>query len=418
MQRKHVLKKLSGLLVAIFTIIVVWAPAAEAYTLEEGALFNDPTGEFAAKFELMSHVQDTIDNTPKGEAILISTYLLDRRVVVDKLVKASNRGVSVQVVLDRAIDSEESQRLEAALNADNDEPTVDPTPEDQTDPLPTGLIRGGPDRSFTKKCTKSCRGDGGNMHAKFYAFSRSGTSSNIVMISSANLNAGGALAGYNDLYTMVERPTTYQKFAAIHNEMVDDTPRDDAYQTHTEGAFESRFFPMRDATRDTDPVMRDLSRVHCRGTTGGTGRDGRTTINVSMFYWAGERGMWITNRLLKLQSEGCIVRVIYGAPSNEVAAVLRHAAHQGRIDLYDSRVHTDGDGIVDIRVHAKYMIISGWFGKDTSARHVFTGSQNWVGGSLTRGDEVMLAIENGAAYGAYLKNWSNVARTGARKIGG
>jgi len=349
----------------------------------------------------MEHVEKTIGSTPAGETILISTFLFDRRLVVDELIEASKRGVSVQVIMDSAIESGQSRRLARRLNADNTKPPL------------TGAARGGPDRSFTYMCQGSCRGGGGNMHTKFYAFSKAGTSRNVVMISSANLNAGGALTGYNDLFTMANKPATYQKFAGIHQEMVDDSPGDaDRYTTVREGRFENRFFPMRDATKTTDPTMRDLSRVRCHGS------NGRTAITISMFYWAGERGLYIADRLLKLEREGCVVSVMYGAPSNAVAAVLRHAAHQGRITLYDSRVHTDDDGEVDIRVHSKYLLISGRYAGSSSARQVFTGSQNWVGGSLTKGDEVMLGIEGAPAYASYLRNWNDVRRTGARQIGG
>ncbi len=410
------LKKVAGALAALLAISTWWAPAAAAsYSPDDGAVFNDPTGQFASKLALMNHVEATIDSTPQGATILISTYLLDRKATVDKLIRAAKpvaeggRANSVQVVMDKFIDNRQSRRLMNALNADND------TPVD----LLGQRTRGGPDRSFAYKCVGSCRGAGGNNHAKFYAFSAAGTSSHVVMVSSANLNAGGAFLGYNDLFTMAGNKAIYDKYAVIHNEMRDDTDKDvDAYQTFNSGRFENRFFPMRYPTKATDPVMQDLSRVRCLGATGAAGRNGRTALNISMFWWAGERGMYITDRLLRLQKAGCIVSVIIGAPSREVAAVLRHAAWQGRIKLYDTRVDRNGDGKIDLRVHSKYLLINGNYAGDTSAWQVYTGSQNWTNGALHRADEIMLGIKSRHAYATYMTNWNNIRRTASRQIGG
>ncbi|MEJ7689887.1 MAG: phospholipase D-like domain-containing protein [Nocardioidaceae bacterium] len=409
------IRKLLGALLTLLAISAAWAPpAAAAYSPEDGAIFNDPIGNFASPLRLMRHVEATIDSTPIGATILISTYLLDRKVTVDKLLKAAapvvdgGRGNHVQVVMDKGIDTPQSRRLMRVLNADNDTPL----------PETNELSRAGPDGSFAYKCIDSCRGGGGNNHSKFYAFSQAGASSNIVMISSANLNRGGAYLGYNDLFTMANNKGIYDKFAVIHNEMRDDTDKDgDAYTVLSSGRFEVRFFPMRNATRLTDPVMVDLGEIRCRGATDGAGRGGRTAINISMFFWSDERGMYIVDRLLQLQKAGCIVSVIYGAPSNEVAAVLRHAAWQGLINLYDTRVDRNGDGQVDLRGHSKYLLINGNYRGDTSAWQVYTGSQNWTNGALTRADEVMLGIESRPAYATYMTNWNDVRRTGARKIG-
>jgi len=401
------MKRLLPLLVSILTAGVALAPAASAYDPEESAIFNDVQRDFATRWELMHHVQKTIDSVPRDGEILISTFLLDRRVVVDKLITAAKRptaggrNVSVRVIMDDEIVNSEADRLQNALNADNPSGTV------TSDPATWGR-----DRSYAKKCVGSCRGAGGNMHTKFYAFSQAGTVHDIVMVSSANLNAGGALKGYNDLFTMTEQAATYDFYSTIHDEMTDDTRGDfDRYRVFEDpdGVFESRFFPMRTATIDTDPVMVDLSKVNCNGAAAGYGDgNGHTTIHVSMFYWDGERGIWIRDKLLQLAENGCKVNIVYGAPSATVAPRLKNRAEAGLITLFDSRVHTDDDGLVDVRVHSKYMLISGNFGGNPAEKVVFTGSQNWVGGSLTRGDEVLLAIDDNATYNQYLENWDLV----------
>lgn len=390
------MKRLLPLVAALaMSLVATPAIAAEPYSPQEGALFNDPYRDFDKKWILMRHVQDTIDAVVgPDEEILLTTFLLDRRVIVDKLLAARDRGVSVRVIFDSEIVEADATRLENGLNADN------------LGAITTDPASWGPDDSYVKRCVGSCRGAGGNMHSKFYMFSKAGGVDNIVMVSSANLNAGGALRGYNDLYTITERQATYDRYSQLHLEMTQDSKLDDSYATFTDGVFEHRFFPMRNATEQTDPVMVDLSQVRCSGATETV--DGKTALHVSMFYWDGARGVYIRDRLLELADAGCNVNIVYGAPSKTVAPKLKRYAEQSRIKLWDSRHHTDDDGLVDIRVHSKYMLVNGRFGADRSVQRVFTGSQNWVGGSLTRGDETMLVIDDPGAYAAYLDNWTKV----------
>ncbi|MDQ3615740.1 MAG: phospholipase D-like domain-containing protein [Actinomycetota bacterium] len=395
------IKKIVVSTVSMLVAGILWAPAAAA--VADGPIFNNPKGGTAAKFRLQTHVERAVRATPRGATVLISTYLMDRRQSADALINARNRGVRVQVVLDNDIDTVQSRRLQRVLNRDNG----------------NGGQLWGPDDSFAIQCVGSCRGGGveKNMHSKFYAFSRTGTSSNVVMVSSANLNRGGATLGWNDLFTMTGVSGMFAKYRQIHEEMARDRVDGDPYVVYRQGRFESQFFPKQNASRATDPTYQALSRVRCRGANGGAGRAGRTAINISMFYWGGERGLYLANRLLELNREGCIVSVIYGAPTNELAAKLRASAWNGGINLYDSRVDRNHNGVVDLRVHTKYMLINGNYGGDSSSWQVFTGSQNWVQGSLTGGDEVTLQVTSRPAYVRYMKNWNYVREHGARKIG-
>jgi phosphatidylserine/phosphatidylglycerophosphate/cardiolipin synthase-like enzyme len=404
------IKKLFIALASALTLSTVIAPAAQAaYSPSTGPLFNSPTGSYDAKYRLMRHVERAIASTHAGGEIHISTYLLDRDISVDKLLAAWRyRNVSVQVVMDNGIESYQATRLMNALNKDGGAESINPV---------TGE-RGGRDRSFAMMCRASCRMDAGHMHSKFYLFSEVGTANDVVMVSSANLNKGGATLGWNDLFTITGRTDMYNKYVAVHKEMVTDTSQDgDSYISYSSGDFLSRFFPMKNATRETDPVMQDLAKVSCTGANDGAGIDGRTAIHISMFRWGGDRGMYIAKRLLHLQREGCRVSMIYGAPSKVIAALLKDAARAGRIELYDSRRDRNGDGKADLRVHSKYLLINGRFAGDPSSWQVFTGSQNWGFGSLTRGDEVQLGIASRGAYAKYRANWNDI-RVQSRHIGG
>ena len=101
--------------------------------------------------------------------------------------------------------------------------------------------------------------------------------------------------------------------------------------------------------------------------------------------------------------------IIYGAPSLQIAERLRNAARARLINLYDSRWDMNGDGFNEVRVHSKYILIKGRYGRDPSRPAASspgrrTGSQ----GSLSRGDETTLNISRKKAYRQYIKHWTRV----------
>jgi len=395
------IRKLAVGTASLLAMSTVLAPAA--FALRQGAIFNNPKGSYASQYRLQLHVERSIRATHKGGTILVATFLLDRKQSADALIAARNRGVDVRVVLDGAIDTVHSRRLQRVLNRDNGRKGQ----------------QWGPDNSFVVQCRGACRGGGHNknMHSKFYAFSRTRGSNDVVMVSSANLNRGGATLGWNDLFTMTGVNSMYKTYKRVHDEMARDRKVVPTYIVKRQGRFESQFFPKKTGGRAGDPTYQALQRVRCHGAQGGAGTGGRTKINISMFYWGKERGNYIASKLLALDRAGCIVSVIYGAPTNQLASRLRASAHRGGINLYDSRYDRNGNGEVDLRVHTKYMLIGGKYAGDPSSWQVFTGSPNWVDGSLRGGDEVTLQVSGRPAHARYMKNWNYVRTHGARKIG-
>ena len=400
------MKFLGGLIITLVLVLAMGVgEAAAAYAPPGGATFNTPRpwGGTAARYKIVRTVDAAIRNVRPTAAdpqpvIYISQFLLDDKPSVDAMINARNRGVSVRVVLDPDIIGHQANRLTSALNHDN--PDV---------PISSDPATWGKDQSYVLRCNGSCRGGGGNVHTKFYAFSHTGSVKNVVMVSSSNLNKGGALNGWNDLFVMRQRPKTFAAYAEIHKEMTDQTRAGSGLDQVVDGPFTSRFFPMRNATKANDPTMRDLNKVRCHSAFG------RTRINVSMFYWEGTRGAYLASKLINLARDGCVVSVIYGAPSKAVRLQLRSAAVKHLINVYDSRWDLNGDGAYDVRTHEKYVLIKGSYAGDSSAHEVMTGSQNWVGGSLTIGDEVTLNIALKSAYNRYIRNWG-VVRNHSRRI--
>src|SRR4051794_40888779 len=181
-------------LVAATLALVFGAGAAAAWAPPGGAVFNNPRGGFAAKWHVVQTVNHAIQHARRGSTIMISGYLFDAKSSADALIAAHRRGVHVQIVFDRQhVRSAQSRRVARAMNHDNK----------PGQPIPA---RWGKDDSFVVFCQGSCRGNAHSDHAKYYVFTKTGTASNVVMVSSSNLNRGGAVGGWNDLYVAKGRP--------------------------------------------------------------------------------------------------------------------------------------------------------------------------------------------------------------------
>lgn len=470
------MRRVPLLLVTVLSATLLLVPAPST-GVKGGAVFNKPrpyAGE-AGNYKIVRVVKRAIDQTrptkkhPKP-VIHISTYLLDWSPAVTALIKACRRGVQVRVILDEDIKNKNSRRLITALNADNvpdknkdgkpdrdpragpcnrplrggsgglrtkspgrsDPPAVDQDPDspqvqDPEDPEHTELdlfttaeaersvsaprrdsVTWGRDGSYVKRCKGACRGKGGNMHSKFYLFSRSKKARHVVMVSSSNLNRGGARLGWNDMYVVKGRKKLYRGFRDMHRLMTDDVRSGGKKVEVKDGRYRARFFPMRNAKKKNDPTLQDLKRIKCRSGFG------RTQVHISMFYWKGKRGAYLLNKVRDLARAGCKVRVIYGAPSVKLATRMRGMAGRGLIDLWDSRWDYNDDGWSEVRTHAKYVLVKGTIGKNRRSFAVWTGSQNWVGGSLSRSDEVTLNIRGKSAYKKYRKNWVTIRKHSRR----
>ena len=442
------MRRVTLLLVTVLSASFLLVPAS-AVGPNGGAVFNTPRPYAGDKgnYKIVRTVENAIRNTVRTKkhprpVIHISTYLLDRPKTVKMLISACRRGVQVRVLLDEDIASRPSRKLITALNADNVRGRkVDPRAGRCNRPLRAdhGGLRTkigadvqaletftarqaarsiaaptkdsatwGKDGSYVKKCEGSCRGKGGNMHSKFYLFSHTKKSHHVVMVSSSNLNRGGARLGWNDMYVAKKRKKLYRGFKAMHRLMTDDIRSGGRKVEVKDGPYVARFFPMRNAGKKNDPTLHDLNRIRCKSGFG------RTQVHVSMFYWKGKRGDYLLDKLASLARNGCQVRIVYGAPSRALAKRMRTMAKRHLIDLWDSRWDYNDDGWSEVRTHAKYVLVKGTIGKDRTAHAVWTGSQNWVGGSLSISDETTLNIRMKSAYESYRKNWTKIKKHSRR----
>lgn len=435
-------------LLAVLLPLTLLPVTATAYEPSGGATFNvpNPWGSERENNRIVKTVEDAIRNvkrTPRdpNPVILVTGYLFDRASSADAIIGACRRGVSVRVIIDRAVVSKPFRRIVTALNADNvrdrnrdgiadNDPRAGRcnralpadhgglrqssqgiplmTPRETRASLrePTGRdVTWGRDGSYVLKCHGSCRGgDEANMHSKIYAMSSSGKADDVVMVSSSNLNSGGTNSGWNDLVVMKNRPKTFQFMVRIHRLMTAQKRAGRRLVEFKDGPYTTRIFPMIGVGKKRDPLMVDLRKIKC------TSALGRTSLHIQQFWWNGHRGHYIWDKIQSLARNGCRVKIIFGAVDSATGLLqeMRAARRAGLIELWDSRIDTDGDGCVNTRTHMKAVAVRGTYGKNRRYQGVWTGTANWATGSLTRGDENTLNVRSAALWREYIKYWNTV----------
>ena len=370
------IRRALGVLVTAVVLVDLTAAAAAAYTPRPGPWFNWPMGSVGEQDRIVTHVNRTIQSTPRGTTIRLAVFTLDRADIADNLIAAYRRGVRVQVVLadsDR-VDSSANQHLMDVLGSDRK--------------------RG----SFVYVCHFSCRGVHGNEHSKFFLFPRAGAARNVVMLGSVNLTGASAGVQWNDLLT-VSSESLLRFYTRVFRQMVRDVPVHRPYMQDRAGDLEANVYPHYANARSNDPVMQRLREIHCRGARGGTGHRGRTVIRVSMYGWNEVRGVRLARKIGALHHAGCDVKALVSSAGGDVVDALTAAD----VPFKDADLDTDDDGNKDYYDHQKYMLVSGRYGRGSSW-DVWTGSENWAGSSFFN-DETTILISHRRTYLQYLRNF-------------
>jgi phosphatidylserine/phosphatidylglycerophosphate/cardiolipin synthase-like enzyme len=398
---------LRNLFVAVLTATLLVGSAAlaapaSAYTPEPGAAFNNPMGTSEARHRLAVKLRKAISSAPRHSVIRIAVYSFDRKDLGDALVKACNRKVAVQIVINDNWISGQVRRLKRKLGS-----KIDPRYGDACHPRdPDGTRPPYAVPSFMKICYQACRMKGpGNQHMKIYMFSRTGSASNVIMVGSNNMTSYAANTHWNDMFTVHGSQRMFDDYSTIIRELAEDRPATPRYKVFQHGAFTTEFGALEGATRTQDPIRKRLAAVRCRATSG-TGSNGHTVIRIAMYAWASDRGEFLARRVADLDRNGCIVKAILSQASKPVKTILRN----GGVAMRSADLNTDGDSESGFGetpwehfTHEKWMTLNGTW-KGTPQRVVWTGSENWSNKSL-QNDEVTITIPRKAAHNSYVRHF-------------
>ncbi len=369
-----------------------------------GPFFNDPYLK-KGHFRIERKVIDTIRHTPRGSTIRIAVYSFDRMNVAKALLAARRRGVKVQMLLNDHQDTRAMKVIRRAIGTNRRS------------------------KNFIYKCKQSCRGAANqynNLHGKFYSFSQSGRSKDVLAVGSANMMLNADIHQWNDLYFTSGDHALFRQFVGLFNDMRNDyntrqepmsfcgTPIgavcDDSVDKHTVWAFPRVSGPKNDLVIDM------LDRIQCL-TPDGAGGVTRTRLALNMHTMRGRRGDYLAAALRQKYVQGCDLRVSYGLIGYHTKGIIGAPTRRGRVpmrssgkdfnpdDNYDLNKDGKDDLILSYYSHQKYFVIQGTYNGVPNTSMVLTGSTNWASLS-TANDEVWFTVRGERVAKKYIRNFN------------
>ncbi|MEN3613146.1 phosphatidylserine/phosphatidylglycerophosphate/cardiolipin synthase family protein [Plantactinospora sp. ZYX-F-223] len=358
--------------VAAAAFLAPATPAVAAVT--SGAVFNNPTvaGE---QYAIIEHLQGLIRGATAGSTIRIAIYHFALTRMSNDLIAAHDRGVNVRLVTDS-----QSRDYPAVLDLIGE----------------LGTNRANPSSVTVCTTDRACIGNAGTpiMHNKFFLFSNTSGSANVLVQTSSNLTNGNAQSYWNNAVTLVGNTAVYNAYVNYFNDLAAQAKNNDYYRTTSSGNAKSYFFPRAGSSGSTDTIYNMLDEnVTCEGNTSTGTETGRTIIRIGMWYFSRNP---IANKLRELADRKCWVDIVYTTMDADVRSILDGHA---RIKLY----RISGDYIV----HSKYMLIEGTYAGQKDSKWVMTGSHNYTNAALRENDEALLRIQSAAIHDQYRSNfWS------------
>ncbi|RSN15548.1 hypothetical protein DMB42_01580 [Nonomuraea sp. WAC 01424] len=380
---------LREIMAAAIALPLLWPSTAGAHAVRQaplGAVFNNPNT--ADKTKIVNQLITLIDGAETGSDIRVTAFEFTDPDVLAALKAAHARGVNIKVLADGgAKDSDQFKDLAAALGGETGKPSW--------------ATHCRHDGNSSTACIGDVPGDDGSkMHNKFYLFSNTLGSSDVVMQSSANLKQGGSGTGqWNSSYTLSDK-AVYDAYLAYFDDMVQMKLIPDYYETHppVETPITKVYHSPR---KDGDTMYNILGHVKCEGNTeGGTTGDHRTIIRVSTWHIAQEA---VARRLWDLDQQGCYVDIVYqhaGAAALQALLKPPNGYHGPEI-----RTFRDVPG-----THQKDLLIDGTYHDKINQKVVFTGSMNLNSSSLRENDETMLRITDPEVHRVFKYNFWEVQK--------
>lgn len=382
----------SGLLapVAFASLASASAPAPQhprvgSYTPPAGAKFNNPLGTPRQQRRLFRHVIRSIKSVPPRSVIRIAVFSFADKETARALIAAYRRGVKVRLVFSGNNVYPPMKRVRKVIGSDTSK------------------------SSFVVLCDRSCRGVNGQMHAKYFAFSRAGKARRITMVGSNNLTNFNAEHQWSDLYTVTNNEAYFQAFKPWFKQLKADVPRTRTFIRKSLPRRQISITPI-DLTLNADPLLEPMSTVRCLVASSELDPDSptldtmvSTRVLISTHAWNGTRGVTVAERVAELESEGCDVQVFY-APGEGFGSGVRTI-------LADAGVPLTSGTQKGIHTHQKLLIIAGAVEGELSTTRVLTGSQNWSTRALAR-DDIMVKIADDVVGADYVAAFDRMMRKG------
>lgn len=381
--------------VAVAVLSGVSAPTPAYAAVATEAVFNDPVNDRTA---IQNRIVQLIEAADAGSTIRMSMFYATDATIPNALITARNNGRNVQIVFDKKM---AGTPILAALTA----------------ALGTDTTAG----SWVLACPsgRGCIGDRalyGSVslnHNKFFLFSRTGGTDDVVVQSSANLHTGrDGLGGWNAALVLAGNAGIHDAYAAYFTDLKNQGVNNNYYDARppvTSGAAKVHFYPRQESTSSpTDPaedtMTTVLDNVQCTGnsTVGTVDGTHRTIVRVAMGIFSRTH---LAQKLLALDRAGCYVEVAVNHnkdSSAEVSSMNELVKTTGVYNGINVRYFCTAD---PVWVHSKYLLVEGKYYGGPDRKIVWTGSHNWSWNSLRQADEALLQLEDGTIFDRFRSNY-------------
>ncbi len=348
---------------------------------QKQALFTDPANKPDLTIE--DEFRRLVRSAVPGSTIRISIYAFSRNTIADEVIAAGARGVDVKLVLDGLNRFENSageivpfgavQKMRDALGVAN---VVICSDDEEIVALEGGCLSSGIN------------------HNKFAVFSElCDGSKNVVFQSSSNFSASQNDVQQNAVI-MRDDPGLYDGYLAYWIAEAAKVKIPNYFQEVDGAGTRAWFFPRQrtgTATQEpsTDVIQGILDNVDCVG---------GTRVRVAMAFFNDSRD-YLVDSLARLKGAGCDVKILSSTDitSDGVKAKIRSA-------------FTTDEARFPEHLHSKYLFVDGGY-VNTQRKLVWTGSHNWVYGSIRLNEETILRVDDATVFAGFDENWKTIWAT-------
>lgn len=304
-----------------------------------------------------------VDAVPAGEDIKIETYFLGSSITYPALVRAFDRGVNVQVILNGSTRRRYRQgpRLADLLNADR---------TDDSWVVFTDLSARGPDDVLSID------------HDKVWRFSQVGDRRWVTVVGSYNNTDDSDRRAFSMMWSLALRPVYDAIETTFQESRLDQPAGANPMRSFRGDGWSSYVLPSTVQTAAADPVMKALRSIPARR---------GTVLRIAMFTMWDSRGEWIADRLARMARAGARIVFVSGPL---VGRIPLAELQQAGVRIEGGCWPSDGTYVHDKAMSASYV--------DGGTRHYWTwiGSDNWTTHTMSS-DQTVVAIAGRNVYHRY-----------------
>lgn len=344
----------------------------QAFTVSRAMKMNDPTRRRGA---VARQLRTYISHTPRGATISIMSFYLSSSITWPALHAAYDRGVNVRAVLYGGPEgtpmpavSWEGVRLAQVINE--------------------GRAHGrrGSWVVWTRRTARGKDSAGTVMHAKFWQFSKVGSSAKVTMIGSYNNGDPPDARAYSAMVTSTV-PKLYDDVQSMFLASAKDRRDGRNPQRRFSGAgWDAYFFPATPISSANDPAMERLRSIP---------GNADTRMTISMYSMQGRRGAWLARRLASMVERGAELTLVVGP---DVAASVVRTLRAAGATLEDGCWRTGHRANPYAYTHDKEMTAT-WVSGGVRHHAAWIGSDDWGNGSGgSQSDQATIGLYSRWAY--------------------